>query len=118
MTSKPKTANFKELTELEKKSLTESNNNKHNSNSMLSYILSGKNRIRIFCHLAKKPCYAYQLAKELNLNPTSTIQCIYGLKARNIITCLNPDSYRRKFYQITPEAAFLKEFIHQLQEEG
>jgi predicted transcriptional regulator len=79
-----------------------------NKYEMLTFILSGKIRIKIFSCLINKPCYAYEIAKKENLHPSSVIRSLKDLESKKIVECLNPKSYRQKFYQLTMHGASLK----------
>ncbi|MFW9779507.1 MAG: winged helix-turn-helix domain-containing protein [Candidatus Heimdallarchaeota archaeon] len=80
---------------------------------ILGYILEGPARIKIFTFLTQKPGYAYEIAEDIKLPPSTAIQILKEMLERNIVKCLNPRSYRRKYYELTTEALELKEKISQ-----
>ncbi len=84
--------------------------NDHQS-EMVAYILSGKNRRKIFAYITSQPSYGYKIAKDLEIHPTSVIRTLNDLKSMNIIRCMNPLSHRWKFYTLTTDAEKVKDLI-------
>lgn len=78
---------------------------------MLAFILSGSVRIKTFATLAVGSSYACEIARKNNLRVASIYRALRDLQAKNVIKCRNPDSKRRKFYDLTERAQELKEEV-------
>ena len=82
-----------------------------NTYEKFAFIISGKNRILIYKNLVNKPCYAYEIAKKEQLNPTSVVRALKDMERNRIVECLNPRSHRQKYYMLTPEGEILKSLL-------
>ena len=78
---------------------------------IIAFILSGSVRMKVFAYLTSKPSYAFKIAEDSELNASSVIRSLKDMKEMNIVECINPCSYRRKYYQLTSRALKLKEKI-------
>ncbi|MFX0052503.1 MAG: hypothetical protein ACFFAJ_09280 [Candidatus Hodarchaeota archaeon] len=78
---------------------------------MLSFILDGNLRKKIYSLLIKRPSYAWEIAKKEKLNVSSVLRALRDLDKNKVILCLNPKSRRHKFYELTPEALNLKDEV-------
>lgn len=79
--------------------------------SMLSFILNGKNRIRIYLNLLEEPCYAYEIARKENLTVSAVLRTFKDLDKAQVIVCLNPKDRYKKIYSLTEKALLLQDTI-------
>ena len=96
---------------MQEKDCSKSVQKENNSKDMSEFILSGSVRMEVFVYLISKPSYAFKIAEDRNLNFSSVIRTLKDMKKMNIVECINPNSYRRKYYQLTSKAFELREKI-------
>ncbi|MHA1978993.1 MAG: hypothetical protein ACXABU_12605 [Candidatus Hodarchaeales archaeon] len=78
---------------------------------LLAFVNDGVIRKIVYKALLSRPKYAYEIAREANVSAVSVCRAITALKKNGLIKCLNPDSKRRKYNQLTSKALYLKDEI-------
>jgi len=78
---------------------------------MLSFVLNGKNRIRIYLQLLEEPCFAYEIARKEYLTVSAVLRTIKDLQRAQVITCLNPKDRNKKLYCLTEKALLFQDEI-------
>ncbi|MFX1506120.1 MAG: hypothetical protein ACFFDC_08390 [Promethearchaeota archaeon] len=96
---------------MQDKEYSKSTQRDNNSKEMLEFVLSGSVRMEVFVYLISKPSYAFKIAEDRKLNFSSVIRTLKDMKKMNIVECINPSSYRRKYYQLTSKALKIREKI-------
>lgn len=93
--------------------MTRSNDKKckEKEHSMLSFILNGKNRIKIYLNLLEEPCYAYEIARKEYLTVSAVLRTFKDLEKGQVIVCLNPKVRNKKIYCLTEKALLLQDKI-------
>ena len=69
-------------------------------NQALIYIKKGKLRRKIILELNKAQT-ATELAKKLNTHRSSISRTLLNLAKRDLVTCLNPQDDRERYYELT-----------------
>jgi len=79
----------------------------------ISFVNRSKNRKLIIFKLVK-PTTPTVLAKELNLHRSVVSRSLLDLEKKGLVECLNPESKKERYYQITRKGKEIKKKIEKM----
>ena len=80
----------------------------------VSFIKLSKHRTKILKILKNKMMMPSEIRKESNLSYTHLSRYLNSLKDKDLIVCLNEDSKKGRYYQITTEGEKVLKFMKEL----
>lgn len=79
----------------------------------ISFVNRSKNRKLILFKISK-PTTPTTLSKELNLHRSVTSRALLDLEEKGLVTCLNPESKKERYYQVTKKGQEMKRRIERI----
>jgi len=79
----------------------------------ISFVNRSKNRKLILFKIVK-PITPTALSKELNLHRSVISRSLLDLEKQGIVSCLNPESKKERYYKVTKKGEELKRKIQKL----
>ena len=82
--------------------------------NIVSFVLRGKNRVKVLKILSKEKKISGQIEKETGMYKSHVSRTLKELMTKNLIKCLNPKDRTYRFYTSTSEGKRLIKIINQI----